>query len=322
MHNENTAFSSFLCIEFTDSRVNSSTIKKFLILNCKISSLGLQFWTNMKPYTNQRYGSTAVAFKIGVTKQDTVFDQKISTYKLRPGTHTTIRVIPQILETSSNFDSLDLETRKCKLSHETTGFQLFKNYSQKGCEIECAARKASSFCKCLPWYYPNNFTVFPMCDMFGGYCFDTIMSNEYFYKNCQSECLVNCKENSFSVWESTIPLNIEKICTESYFDSLFKEKFDSFFAFENYQLLIEGQPQSDLSMALSNGTLCMKYVEKYISLVSVESPTKSVTKSVRDISATFEDKLAKTGAILAIHLGKDYSILYHIMQKHKKIIYF
>ena len=89
---------------------------------------------------------------------------------------------------------------------------------------------------------------------------------------------------------------------------LFRGKFDSFFAFENYQLLIQGQPQSDLSMALSNGTLCMKYVEKYVSFVSVESPTKSVTKSKRDISATFQDKLAKTGAIIAVHLGKDYSI--------------
>ena len=49
-----------------------------------------------------------------------------------PGYHTTILVIPKILETSSNFDSLALETRKCKLPHETAGFQLFKEYTQKG----------------------------------------------------------------------------------------------------------------------------------------------------------------------------------------------
>ena len=123
---------------------------------------------------------------------------------------------------------------------------------QKGCEIECAARKASSFCNCLPWNYPNNFTLFPMCDMFSGFCFDQIISNEYYYKNCQTECLVDCKETSLSVWQTTVPLNIQKICRESYFDSFFQQKFESIFAFETYQMLIQGQPHSDLSKGIYN----------------------------------------------------------------------
>ena len=33
-----------------------------------------------------------------------------------------------------------------------------------------------------------------MCDMFGGYCFNTIMSDEVHYKKCQFECLEDCEE--------------------------------------------------------------------------------------------------------------------------------
>lgn len=269
-----------------------------------MSSLGLQFWTNMHPYSNQRYGPTALAYRIGVTEQNKIFDQKISTVKLRPGYHTTIHVIPKILETSTAFDNMKLQTRRCKLPHETSGFQLFQEYTQKGCEIECAVRKATSFCHCLPWNYPNNFTIFPMCDLFGGFCFNEIVSNEFFYKDCRSECLMDCQETSLSMWQTTYPLKTKALCEGSYFQSFFKEKFETIFAFENYQMLVQGRPQSDLSTALANGTLCLTYLEKYVSLVTVESPTKSVSKSRREIAASFDDKLATVGGMLAICIGK------------------
>ena len=114
----------------------------------------------MKPYTNQHYGPSTLSYKIGVTEQLNAVDQKTNTYKLIPGYHTTVHVVPKIIETSHAFDSLSIDTRKCKLPSETKGFQLFQKYSRKGCEIECAARKAASFCKCLPWNYANSFSKY------------------------------------------------------------------------------------------------------------------------------------------------------------------
>ena len=75
----------------------------------------LQFWTDMKPYTKQRYGPRALAYTIGVTEQVNAIDQKTNIYKLVPGYHTTVHVVPKILETSSAFDSLSIKSRKCKL---------------------------------------------------------------------------------------------------------------------------------------------------------------------------------------------------------------
>ena len=152
----------------------------------------MQFWVNMKPYTNQPFGPKYIPYTIGVSEKNTFIDQKTSLHKLFPGYQTTIYVIPKLLETTSDFNNFDIDVRGCKLPHETSGFKFLREYSQKGCELECAIRKATSLCQCLPWQYPNNFSSFPMCDMFGGHCFNHIVSSIRYYKTCKTECLEDC----------------------------------------------------------------------------------------------------------------------------------
>ena len=258
----------------------------------------------MKPYSDQLYGPTALPYTIGVTGQNNLIDQKISVHKLWPGYQTTIHVVPKILETTSAFNNLKLNKRECKLPHETTGFRLFNEYSQKTCETECAARKASTICHCLPWNYPNDFMSIPMCDMFGGFCFNQIMSNEVYYKSCKSECLADCKEISLSVWQRTTPLNIEELCKDStYFDRFFKQNFQKIFAFEHYRIMVQDQYIPDWASSLSNGSLCFNYIRKYVSLISVESPTELVTKSQIDKSVSFNDQLGIIGGNLGLMCG-------------------
>ena len=225
-------------------------------------------------------------------------------HKLTPGYHTTLHVIPKILNSTSAFNDLDLDTRQCKLSHENSGFRFFQTYSRKKCEIECAARKATSFCQCLPWYYPNNFASYQMCDSFGGYCFDEVMSNIIFYKECKTQCLEDCEENSLSIWHNSLPLDSDTLCKDkTYFDRFFKDNFQRLFALENYQMLIREQSTLDLALRLNNGSLCISYINKYVSLVSVETPTKGVTKSHRDQRKFFIDKLGTIGGTLGVSAG-------------------
>ena len=258
----------------------------------------------MKPYSDQLYGPTALPYTIGVTRKNNLIDQKISIIKLWPGYHTTIHVVPKILETTPAFDNLKLNQRECKLPHETTGFQLFNEYTQKGCEIECAAKKALALCRCLPWNYPNNFISVPMCDMFGGFCFNQIMSNEVYYKSCKSECLADCKEISLSVWQRTAPLNIEELCKYgTYFHRFFEQNFQKIFAFEHYRIMVQDQYIPDLATSFSNGSLCLNYIRKYVSLVSVESPTENVAKSQMDKTVSFDDQLGIIGGNLGLCVG-------------------
>ena len=108
----------------------------------------------MKPYSNQLYGPAYIPYTVGISGKNTFMEQKISVYKLRPGYHISINIVPKLLEASSDFNDLNLDAGKWKLPYETEGFSFFKEYTRRGCEIECASRKAKSMCHCLPWNYP------------------------------------------------------------------------------------------------------------------------------------------------------------------------
>ena len=110
---------------------------------------GLQAWINMKPYTHQLYNPIAVPYTVGVTRKNNVFDQKTSAFHLKPGHHIAINVFPKLVSSSNEFNGLDLGTRQCKLRYETTGFSFLNQYTRKGCELECAAKRASSFCRLM-----------------------------------------------------------------------------------------------------------------------------------------------------------------------------
>ena len=59
----------------------------------------------------------------------------------------------------------------------------------------------------------------------------------------------------------------------------------------------------DLELSLSNGSLCQVYINSYVSSVSVETPTKTVTKSHRDQRKFFIDKLGTIGGTLGVSAG-------------------
>ena len=145
-------------------------------------------------------------YNLGITRKNDQVDQKTSMINLMPGQHIAIHVLPKIVEASDDFRLLPLKTRQCKTSQETQGFKFLNEYFRKGCELECALEKALSFCQCLPWYYPNDFTAFPICDMFGSHCFDRITSDQSFYKACPNWCKVECQEMALTTWSTIYPL--------------------------------------------------------------------------------------------------------------------
>ena len=149
----------------------------------------------MKPHvTLKSHGTTQnIPYNIKISTKNNFIDQKRELIEVKPGYHLTIRVIPKVVDASKAFETFEYQTRNCKLVHETNGLNYLKQYSKVGCEVECAMNESVRICKCLPWFYPNNFTVTPMCDMFGAKCFDMIMSDETNYKKCPDKCLENCK---------------------------------------------------------------------------------------------------------------------------------
>ena len=50
--------------------------------------------------------------------------------------------------------------------------------------------------------------------MFGGFCFDEIISNNKYYKNCKSKCLDDCQGIDLITLKSYIPIDKYEVCKE------------------------------------------------------------------------------------------------------------
>ena len=174
-----------------------------------------------------------------------MIDQKRAMIELKPGYHLVIRVVAKVVDINKDSEKYDVFTRKCKLPHETYGMKLLKNYSKAGCEFECAMNASMTICKCLPWHYPNNFTHISMCDMFGAKCFDMIMSDERYYRNCTSQCLEDCKGVSYVPFPSYIPLNNEEICENPVFKDIFKYMYSTYEQFLWFEYFTLNKPHPD-----------------------------------------------------------------------------
>jgi hypothetical protein len=161
-----------------------------------------------------KYSTDFIPYTIGVSTDKNVIDQKRNVIELQPGFKTIISVTPKFINTSDNFDRLSVSDRNCILPHETVDMKMINKYSRIGCEVECAVNKSISICRCMPWYYPNSFYEVPICDMFGGYCFEHFMSNPKSYSHCRDVCLDDCNGMQLTISVASKPIAIDKVCTE------------------------------------------------------------------------------------------------------------
>ena len=260
---------------------------------------------NMRRYVSLPFNSAQLAYTLGISSKTNNIDQKRNIVNILPGFLTVIRVIPQLIDTTDSFDQMANSSRNCKLSNEIEGLKLLKSYTKIGCEFECAVKKAVSICKCMPWFYTNNFTDTPICNSFSGHCFEHFVSNESNYKNCPNLCKEDCKGIPMTVVTNYVPINADELCKEgSFFKKQLTHSSWQHFAFENYKTIITGDGQiPDLQASMANGSLCYQFIHRFVGMVSVESPTSTVTKSAREPRVTFIDQLGTIGGTLGLFTG-------------------
>ena len=260
----------------------------------------------MRPHINLKANAmNNIPYNIKISTKADMIDQKRGLVELKPGYHVIIRVVPKIIETSEDFDKFSVITRGCKLPYETDGLNFVQNYSKVGCELECAFNHSLAVCKCLPWYYPNDFSGTPMCDMFGAKCSDMIMSDETHYKNCSDQCLEDCKGTSYVAFPSYVPINFEEICGQPLFVALFAQLYNSYEQVDWYENITMGKPLNGIPPFYQNGSekFCEDYVHRYVSIVTIETPTSTVIKSRKVKAISFIEQLATVGGTLGLFSG-------------------
>ena len=262
---------------------------------------------NLKPYIDVKNNGKAQSYTLGISTDKSYIDQKRDVIDVMPGYQIVVKVIPQVVGASSLFAEMDQSSRNCKLSHEIADFNLIQHYTTTGCEFECAAKKAISQCKCLPWFYTSNFTNIPMCDTFSAYCFDHVMSDESNYKMCPEICRETCNDLPMTVAVTYLPIDEKEACGKGgLFHDHLMQATRQYYVFESYKALINGRIP-DFKTGINNGSFCQDFVKRYVAQVSVASSTSSVTKSLRSPRVTFIDQLGIIGG----NLGNSFSISSH-----------
>ena len=276
---------------------------------------------NLKPYIDVKNNGKAQSYTLGISTDKSYIDQKRDVIDVMPGYQIVVKVIPQVVGTSSLFAGMDQSSRNCKLSHEIANFNLIQHYTTTGCEFECAAKKAISQCKCLPWFYTSNFTNIPMCDTFSAYCFDHVMSDESNYKMCPEICRETCNDLPMTVAVTYLPIDEKEACGKGgLFHDRLMQATRQYYVFESYKALINGRIP-DFKTGINNGSFCQDFVKRYVAQVSVGSSTSSVTKSLRSPRVTFIDQLGIIGGNLGLFTGMSILGMFEVALFLIKLLY-
>ena len=267
--------------------------------------LGLNLIVNMRSLVNLGIGTSPdIPYNVKISTKTDMIDQKRGVIELRPGYHLVIRVVPKVVDTREDFERFDVNTRKCKLPYETNNGSFFQNYTKYGCELECALNHSLAICKCIPWYFPNDFKEMPICDMFGSKCVDMVLSDETYYKDCSDQCLEACQSVSYSAIPSYLQIKPEEICAQPHFKDIFVELYENQNEFIGFDIMTTGNWKNwDNWFDYESNEFCKEYLKKYVAIVTIETPVDTVIKSKRIARTTFNEQLAVVGGTLGLFTG-------------------
>ena len=171
-----------MVIRKTKSNSNTPTKLKYSHIASSKFGLSVLLNTNEAEYGNA-LKNNFVGFKILVhTPYDfaevdgigMAMDQNIQSYIGIRGNH---------FWTTDAANKLDLFQKRClSRSDDLTKYpkirlNLFSNYTQKGCILECFANLIYDQCGCLPYHYPDFYVVWKVnttCDYNGLKCLSTV----------------------------------------------------------------------------------------------------------------------------------------------------
>ena len=112
---------------------------------------------------------------------------------LQPGYEYVIELDPYGQLTTTDFKTMSLDNRKCRLDHETFDNSTHPIYTEANCIYDCKVNLAFTTCKCIPWDFVNYIQGTEECDIFGRTCFYNMIETlaHGFDQNC-SHCIKEC----------------------------------------------------------------------------------------------------------------------------------
>jgi hypothetical protein len=294
-------------------------VKKSTIINGKGS--GSNHALDFLVDTNKlwRRNDNVKSFRVSMTSSTDYFEANSVSQYLQLGHKTIFSVQPMEVVATEALQETPISKRKCRLSHETSGAtELLDVYSQPACMFECHLNIARDICRCTPWNmpFPSKQKTPVVCDIYGNYCFNQILSQEQSEETCK--CLPECNGIQFSHSEKEVPIDIDEYCKDGHAVGrlLLKAKRDAGYnelIYRYYrvpEMLAMNETYEDPNMSLNRGKwykLCKKMMQD-IAVVSVRFESKKYVRSIMDKRVTFTDKLATFGK--SLHISSIYPKCY------------
>ena len=222
---------------------------------------------------------------------------------LKNGYEYEIKVIPKVIETTSAFKKMNLDQRKCKLSHEVEENSIFKIYTQQNCKYECYIKKAESFCNCIPWDFMHQNAMAKECDIFGRTCFYNAMENISKSRNVCDDCVKECdyitydgvviRETKSNLFEIKRSFRRSKYCEGEKF-------FCDYFWPQNGTNIIDKGLENSFNSMIQYNDFKEKHVYMAKDLVIVHWRILEPEIKVIDAKYTINDKFANFGGNFGI----------------------
>jgi hypothetical protein len=183
---------------------------------------------------------------------------------------------------------------------------LMNQYSQSGCEYECAIKNVSHKCKCSPWNIPKQTeNHLRFCYNENDFeCFDAELEK---FHPAQCNCQADCSKTSFSIFDSKTPLERPgRDCSFSYniitrqdypfklFCKLCKKMIHQYQIRFVYDYIVKNESNPKNLVAF-----CNNFLMENVALVKVEMATKSLTRAVKDQRFNFVSKVSSLGKLVS-----------------------
>ncbi|XP_036227734.2 pickpocket protein 28 [Bactrocera oleae] len=128
---------------------------------------------------------------------------------LSPGLETKIRIQPEKVESETYLRFISKNARKCLFENEER-LEMYTEYTQRNCGIECSAAVILENCGCLPHYVPKFFGNETTCSMSMYNCVESTRLETMLIDNtrrdCSDVCMPSCNDLSYMPTFFSAPL--------------------------------------------------------------------------------------------------------------------
>lgn len=163
-------------------------------------SLGLSLILDVESEEYYCSASDSIGFKILLHNPLEVPNMREIGLLLSPGRETKIRIQPEKVESEKYLRFISKYSRKCLFENEER-LEMYNEYTQRNCGVECGAAEILETCGCLPHYVPNFFGKETTCSMHESNCVERTRLESMLIDNsrrdCSDFCMPSCNDLSY-----------------------------------------------------------------------------------------------------------------------------